>query len=276
MIELENATFRYEKGNAVLENLNLAIETGNIYGLLGKNGAGKSTLLKIITGLLYPQQGKSITFGIPAKNRNANILQKIFYIPEEFELPAISSDAFVEINAPFYPAFSTEQYNSLLKEFEIEEFKNLQKLSFGQKKKFIIAFAVATNTQILILDEPTNGLDIPSKSQFRKIMASAINEQKIIVISTHQVRDLSQLIDHIIILDNGKIIFSESIHAITSKLSFGKLKDKDNAVVYYSEPTLGGHSAVFKKQGQDTEINIELFFNAVISNHPLINQAINN
>jgi len=275
MIELKNITFSYKKSESLLQDLSLHLEAGKIYGLLGKNGAGKTTLLKILTGLLNPQCGISTTFGIPAIERKPEVLQKIFYIPEEFELPSISSDKFIEINAPFYSAFSKEQFDAYIKEFEIGSFNNLKKVSFGQKKKFLIAFAIATNAQVLIFDEPTNGLDIPSKSQFRKIMASSIDEQRMVIISTHQVRDLSQLIDHIIVLENGNIIFSETTFDITSKLSFGHLKSANDAEVYYSEPSLGGHSAIFKNEGQETELDIELFFNAIISNHPAINQAIN-
>lgn len=274
MIQIQDVTFSYKKELYLFKDLSLSLELGKIYGLLGKNGAGKSTLLKIVNGLLYPQKGTCTFADIACAERHPAVLSNIFYIPEEFELPAINMDAFVKYNAPFYPSFSIEQYETYLQEFEMKCNKKLHKLSFGQKKKFLIAFGIATNTQVLILDEPTNGLDIPSKSQFRKIMASSVDESKMILISTHQVRDLSQLIDHIIVLENGTVLFSQNTGDISDKLSFGHVKNTNEKEVFYSEPVLGGHSAIYRKGQQETDIDIELLFNAIVTNHTVINEAL--
>lgn len=276
MIEIKQLQFAYKKKRTLFSSLSLDLPSGRIYGLLGKNGAGKSTLLKVMSGLLYPHGGKSLVNGICVSERRTSTLKDIFLIPEEFELPSLSMDAFVEINAPFYPNFSREQYLTYLKEFEMEKSEKLQTLSFGQKKKFFIAFALAANTRIVLMDEPTNGLDIPSKSQFRKIIASAFDEDRLMLISTHQVRDLSQIIDHIIVLENGEVLFSHPVENISQSLSFAHIKDNTNPDVIYAEQVLGGYSAVCKKTIVETEIDIEMLFNAVIADHSKINNAIKN
>ena len=178
------------------------------------------------------------------------------------------------MNAPFYPRFDHTMLQKYLQEFEISNDKKLTAYSYGQKKKFLIAFGLATQTNVLLMDEPTNGLDIPSKSQFRRIMAAASTEEQCIIISTHQVRDLASIIDHVIILENGSIIFKESLMDISTKLSFGKVKDDSSDGVLYSEEVLGGKAAILKSTGHDTAVDLELLFNGVIKNSEIINNAI--
>ncbi len=272
MIDIKNLSFGYKKGRLLFDNLNLELPLGNIYGLLGKNGAGKTTLLKHITGLLTPLEGDCFIEGVTAKERKPEILNDMFLIPEEFELPSMSGSLFVSLHAPFYPNFSFEEYSNYLTEFQLDESSKLNKMSYGQKKKFIIAFGLATRTRMLILDEPTNGLDIPSKSQFRKVIASSMDESRCILISTHQVRDLSSLIDHVIILDNGKVTFYQSTIDISSRLSFVQTgKDTDGLDIIYAEDILGGKAAMCRNNGKETDIDLELLFNGVTSNPNTIN-----
>lgn len=276
MIQIENLSFGYKKNRLLFDNLSLQIPMGNIYGLLGRNGAGKTTLLKHILGLLFPSNGKCMVFDKPAGDRLPKILSDIYFIPEEFVLPPVTMDTFVKLHAPFYPGFSGEMYNKYLTEFEINDNSKLNSLSYGQKKKFLIAFGLATQTRILILDEPTNGLDIPSKSQFRKIIASSMTEERSIIISTHQVRDLASLIDHIVILESGKIIFHKGTEEISSKLSFVQARDLTGLEVLYKEDVLGGHAVMCRKNGEETEIDLELLFNGVVSNTAEVINAFKN
>jgi ABC-2 type transport system ATP-binding protein len=276
MIQIKNLSFGYKKNKFLFEDLSLQLPTGNIYGLLGRNGAGKTTLLKQITGLLFPQKGECLVFDTPAQDRLPEVLNEIYFIPEEFQLPAISMKAFTRLHAPFYPKFDQELYNKYLNEFEISDNAKLTSLSYGQKKKFLIAFGLATRTRILILDEPTNGLDIPSKSQFRRIVASSMDEERSIIISTHQVRDLASLIDHIIILEGGKVVFYQSTVDISSRLSFVMTKDLEHLDVFYKEDVLGGHAVMCKKNGEETEIDLELLFNGVVSNAEKVNNEFKN
>jgi ABC-2 type transport system ATP-binding protein len=275
MINISNLSFGYKKKQPLFQELNLELKSGSIYGLFGMNGAGKTTLLKHIAGLLFAKEGNCEIFGKDVRKRLPEILANIYVIPEEFVLPQVKISTFVDLHAPFYPRFDQGLLNRYLDEFEISNGKKLTAYSYGQKKKFLIAFGLATQTSVLLMDEPTNGLDIPSKSQFRRTLASATTEDQCIVISTHQVRDLASIIDHVIILDNGKIIFHHNITRISEKLAFVKVKDEAaEKEVLYSEEVLGGKSAIKTSSGHDTAIDLELLFNGVIKNQQVINQVL--
>lgn len=275
MVDIRNLSFGYKKNRLLFNGLNLQFPTGNIYGLLGKNGAGKTTLLKHIAGLLTPQQGDCLVFDHPSRLRHPNMLNDVYFIPEEFQLPAVSIKMFVKLHAPFYPHFDEAMFQCHMQEFEISDQGHIASLSFGQKKKFLIAFGLSTCTRLLILDEPTNGLDIPSKSQFRRIIASSMNEERSIIISTHQVRDLSSLIDHVIILESGQVAFHQSTVEVSSKLSFLQTKNTDHLKVLYHEQVLGGSAVVCHNQGDETEIDLELLFNGVIANRDAFAKTFN-
>jgi len=273
MIEISNLTFGYKKKLPLFRELNLKLESGSIYGLFGMNGAGKTTLLKQIAGLLFPHQGKCLIFEKDVRHRTPEVLANIYVIPEEFVLPPVSISTFVDLHAPFYPRFDFSMFERFLKEFEITNGKSLTKYSYGQKKKFLIAFGMASQTNVLLMDEPTNGLDIPSKSQFRRIMAAASTEDQCIIISTHQVRDLASIIDNVIVLDSGRIIFRRSAAEISEKLAFGKLPEDSSENVIYSEDVLGGKAAIYRNKGHETAIDLEILFNAIIKDPQVINQV---
>jgi ABC-2 type transport system ATP-binding protein len=179
--------------------------SGKIYGLLGENGVGKTTLLRIICGLLYPETGICKVFGTEARLRLPSVLQEVFYVAEDFTVPAMNILDYAQRNGAFYPNFNLQQFKGYLEEFTVPAQRKFTELSFGQRKKAFIAIALAVNTKLLLLDEPTNGLDIPSKSQFRRLVANVLTEDNTLVISTHQVRDLENLIDPIIILDHNEV-----------------------------------------------------------------------
>ena len=265
MITINNLNFGYSKHNLLFKDMSMQLSAGHIYGLLGKNGAGKSSLLKNIAGLVYAQSGSLKVMGFDPAKREPELLADICFIPEEFYLPSIKIDAYIKANAPFYKKFDYAYLNVLLEEFNIPISNKLVNMSYGQKKKFIIAFGLATQAKLVIMDEPTNGLDIPSKAQFRKVMASALTDDRCIVISTHQVRDLDNLIDTVIMLDESTISLKASIEEITQKLTFKKMKELDETVIY-AEPALSGYNAVVPNFHQeDSKMDIELLFNAVIA-----------
>ncbi len=265
MIKIDNLNFSYSKHRILFKDISMQLSNGHIYGLLGKNGAGKSTLLKNLAGLVYAQSGKIDVLGFDPAKRQPALLQQICFIPEEFHLPAIKIDSYVRANAPFYPNFDHQYFADLLKEFDIPVGQKLIDMSYGQKKKVIISFGLATNAKLVIMDEPTNGLDIPSKAQFRKIMASALTEDRCIIISTHQVRDLDNLIDTVIMLDENKIALKASVDEIASKLCFKRMKEVDETVIY-AEPSLAGYHAVVANYHQeDSKLDMELLFNAVLA-----------
>lgn len=211
MIELKDVSFGYSKQNPLFKKLQLNIAHSGICGLLGKNGSGKTTLLKIIAGLIFPDEGNIQVLGHIPKKRHPSFLSEIYFLPEDFFVPALTADQYVNFYAPFYSHFDHKSLQNNLTEFDLPRNKLLTQFSYGQKKKFLIAFGLATNCSLLILDEPTNGLDIPSKTQFRKLLASTITDKKLFIISTHQVHDVEKLIDTIIILDEGKIILQQPL-----------------------------------------------------------------
>ena len=269
MIQLNNVEFGYDKNRKLFNGVTWHLEPGHLYGLLGCNGAGKTTLLKIMTGLLFPQNGEAMLEGQPSCNRTAEQLRDIYFLQEEIYVPHLKIKEFEAAFAPFYPNFSHEQFTEYLREFEMDNMLGfIDKFSHGQKKKVMIAFAMSTNVPLLIMDEPTNGLDIPSKSTFRKIMAAYSGEQKTVVISTHQVRDLHTLIDAVSILDNGRMILSASTDVITKKLFFG-LDDggASGGRVFYTEETPKGKNQVKENLNhKESSLDLEMLFNAAVHN----------
>lgn len=278
MIQLQNVHFHYKKKAPLFQELNLNIPTGNIYGLLGKNGAGKTTLLRLLSGLVFPKSGNIEVMGFTPQDRYPSFLSDIFFISEELDVPNMKISTFEKIYSPFYPKFDATRFQEYLTDFEIPADKKMTSLSYGQKKKVITCFGLATNCRLLILDEPTNGLDIPSKSLFRKLLAGAINDDRTFIISTHQVRDMANLMDPIIILDAGKIIFQNSLEAIAQKLHFDvKFSQSEPEGVLYAERVPGGYMVVTKNDdGEETEIDIEVFFNAMMANKTGLLSLLNN
>ena len=266
MIEVKNISFKYAgQKNLVFDDFSLTLEENNIYGLLGKNGMGKSTLLYLIAGLLRPKKGSVCFDGVETKLRRPETLQDIFIVPEEFDLPAMSLNQYVKINEPFYPHFSREVLEACLKDFELSTDIKLNALSMGQKKKVFMAFALATNTKVLLMDEPTNGLDIPSKSQFRKVVAQYMTDDRTLIISTHQVHDVESLLDHILILNQQKLLLDASVADITEKYTFEYRTPDQMDDVLYAEPSLQGNAVIApRKEGSaEKQLNLELLFNAV-------------
>ena len=267
MIEIKNLTFAYGK-ETLFAGLNLTAAPGNIYGLLGKNGAGKTTLLKLLAGLRFLKDGECEVMGYDPGQRLPSFLEDLFFLPEEFSLAEVSAGKFERLYAPFYPRFSPDLFREYMKEFELDYHKNLKVYSFGQKKKFLLAFGLARNSRLMLLDEPTNGLDIPSKRQFRKILASALADDQTVIIATHQARDLENLIDPVIILDEGRVIFNQFLEEVANRLTVRLLSESpEPGESLYTEKTVTGYSAVVEnKDDHEAGVDLEILFNAVTSN----------
>ena len=309
MIDIQNITFRYPGQSApVFSDFSLRLSENRIYGLLGKNGTGKSTLLYLIAGLLRPQSGSvncdtvaidrtgaaapdgpagpSRPAAAPAHRREAGMLRDLFVVTEEFDLPAMTLEAYVRLIAPFYPRFSREVLQGCLDDFELPLSLRLNALSMGQKKKVYMSIALAARTPLLLMDEPTNGLDIPSKSQFRRIVARNMADDQTLIISTHQVHDVEPLLDHLLILSDSALLLNASVQDLTDRYAFtlqpaGAIPaavagasspvnggtaavNADNGVLY-AEPTLQGNAVITRRREGDPEtpLNLELLFNAV-------------
>lgn len=267
MIDIKDLKYKYAGSRRyVFSDFNLSMESNNIYGLLGKNGMGKSTLLYLISGLLRRNGGTISINGLDTINNRAEMLSEIFLVPEEFDLLPMSLEAYVKMNKPFYPNFSREVLESCLRDFELTPDINLKELSMGQKKKVYMSFALAANTKLLLMDEPTNGLDIPSKTQFRRVIANNMSDERTLIISTHQVHDVETLLDHILILSESEMLLNSSVSNICEHFSFEyrQPQEMDDTVIY-AEPTLQGNAVIAKRGENDdeTQMNLELLFNAV-------------
>lgn len=278
MVNIENITFSYSrKKRPVLENFSLNMGEGKVCGLLGKNGAGKSTLLYLIAGLLNPNSGKVLYHGIDTRQLLPQTLNDMFIVPEEFDLPKVHLMDYIKNNSVFYPKFSLDDMNRYLTTFEMDSDVNLGQLSMGQKKKVFMCFALATNVSLLLMDEPTNGLDIPGKSQFRKFIASGMNDNRCIIISTHQVRDIDRLLDHIVIINDNNVLLNADTLSITDKLRFVNTIDSELASkALFAQSSIEGHSIILPNEDAiDSEINLETLFGLATEHPEIINRLFN-
>ena len=278
MMNVNQVSFGYGRKKAkVLDGFSMNLEKGSVYGLLGKNGTGKSTLLYLMAGLLRPQSGHILYKGVEVTKRYPETLQDMFLVPEEFSLPNVSLKQYVQLNALFYPRFSDELLKACLRDFDMSEDIHLGELSMGQKKKAFMCFALATNTSLLLMDEPSNGLDIPSKSQFRKVTASGMTDDKAVIISTHQVRDIDSLLDHVLIMDGSRLLLNESVASICDRLYFaeqGMNEPTDDAL--YVQPSVQGNSVILPNTyHEDSKLNLEVLFNATLAEREKIQQTFN-
>lgn len=275
MIAFKDVCFSYRRNVPVLSHLSLQIEPGTVCGLLGRNGVGKSTMLYLTAGLLRPRSGQVLCNGYIPSDRQVNFLNDIFIVPEEFDLPHITLDEYVRINSVFYPKFNLDLMHSILDIFALPGNINLGALSLGQKKKAFLSFALACNTSILLLDEPTNGLDITAKRMFRAAITAAMTDDKTIIISTHQVYDVENILDHVVIADNNRILLNRPMIDIQTKLRFGYTQDPEQAKrALFSIPMPGGFNVVefLDDPDRETEVNLETLFELTNSNPELINQ----
>lgn len=276
MIVLNNISFSYRRNRPVLTDLSLELQSGTVCGLLGRNGVGKSTMLYLMAGLLRPSTGFVTCNGFKPIDRKVEFLNDIFIVPEEFRLPSISLEDYIKLNSPFYPKFDREIMTRLLKLFDLTADINLGALSMGQKKKAFLSFAMACNTNILLLDEPTNGLDISAKRAFRMAVSSIMDENKTIVISTHQVNDVEQILDHIIITDNNRILLNRSTMDITSRLRFNYTNDPQRAGnAMFSLPVPGGFNIVdlVNDPSEETDVNLESLFEMTQKSPEIMSQV---
>lgn len=282
MIMCENIDFSYRKDQKLFNNLSVSFESSHIYGLLGKNGAGKTTLLKCICGLLHLSSGNITIYGKSVFKRLPSILSSIFFLPETFFIPDMSVEQYIKYYSPFYPNFNIKTFEDSSRVLEIENEKRISSFSYGQKKKFLLAFGFATKAPIVILDEPTNGLDIPSKTIIRKKIAESFTEEQSVIISTHQVRDLQQIFDSIIILNDGKIIFNRSLELIAKNLAIVQVTNDDdkyeNTSNYFEQTPIGKIYLTKNEQNSSKQqpIDIEFLFNATINNPDFVNSLFSN
>jgi ABC-2 type transport system ATP-binding protein len=267
MIVLKNLDFHYSRKHSVYKSLNLSIEEGTVVALLGMNGAGKTTLLNLIAGFLIPKAGNCQVQGFESSKRNPEMLQDLFMVSDISEFPPISVDKFCRLYAGFYSKFDYDLFEKCLSDFSLSPKQSLKQMSLGEKRKVMLSFSLATRCKVLLFDEPTNGLDIPSKAVFRKLIASSLEDNQTIVLATHQVRDLSNIVDRIIIEHQGKIVLNEGIDCISDKLLFGSQSANMNAedLIYTQNGIAMDEFIAINRNGQTGTLDIELLFNAAVT-----------
>ena len=265
MLEIGNVSFGYEKNVPVVRNLSCRLEEGRIYGLLGMNGAGKTTLLKLLSGLLFPDSGSIILDGADVSGRRVETLQKVFYMPSEFGFPGISLEKLIGLQSVFYPHFSLEILMDCLESSGIgSELEDLGQLSGGQKKKVMLAFALSVRTNILLMDEPLDGMDITSRDIFRKLLVKHTDESRTVVISGHRTQDMENLLTDVLIFRKDGTVFTGCLEELSGRYSFGV--DRTGAGAVYAEPYPGGFRVIRENMPSawhDTDVDLEMLFNAV-------------
>jgi ABC-2 type transport system ATP-binding protein len=277
MITIRDLHFSYRR-KPVFTGLNLDLHPGHIYGLLGRNGTGKSTLLRNIAGFLFPQGGHIDVLGFEPGKRKPAFLEKMVLVPEEFYLPPGRLGRWERRLSPFYSAFNRKQFGDYLREFDVPLEIRLNEMSYGQQKKTLIAFALATNAPLILMDEPTNGLDILSKTQFRKVIAGALDQEKCILISTHQVKDLENLIDRVTVIEEGRILFDQTMDMIAERLLFKRSFDPAERVhALYSESSLKGDALILPNpEKTDSRPDLEMLYKAIMLQGEKINRLFTN
>ena len=279
MIKINDLGFTYGKSDKpegyVLKNISMNLVEGRIYGLLGENGVGKTTLLTLLCGLKKPQIGSIDTDGHNPYNREPSFLADQYFLSDEVAPVRMKAIDYANNYGKFWERFDLNIFVELMEIFENDPNRNMDKMSFGQLKKTYIAFALACGTKYLFMDEPTNGLDIPSKAQFRKAVMKYTREDSVLLISTHQVRDLENIIDPIIILDKKEVLLNATVQEITEKLYFD-YSNENSEDCLYSEIIPGGSIQVkLNHTEEESKVNIEALFNTVHKHKELIKGIFN-
>ena len=267
MINIENLLFDYSKKSKVFNNLKLNLQTGGIIGLLGRNGAGKTTLLKLLSGMLHPGDGKITVNGFIPFKRQPQLLKSIFLIPEEIYSPYSSIGNFLYNYSAFYPEFDDSKFMDILKSFELTTEQKFSELSYGQKKRVWFAFAISTGCNIIFMDEPTNGLDIPSKTIFRQLITSELDDNKLFIISSHQIRDIDAVLDSLIILEEGVVKLHQSIEDISRKYMIKTSAKEPGDESIYTEKLIDGYRFLqLNDDESESNMDLEFLFNAITNN----------
>lgn len=264
MIELKNLTYAYSRGFIAINDVTASVSPG-IHLLLGENGAGKTTLLRLIAGLLTPQLGSCRIDDSEMTDRQPLTAKRAFMLPDSMEIPTKTIRQFAEIHSRFYPTFSQEMFEENLSEFELTGNESFLQLSLGLRHKTLLAYVIALGVDVLLLDEPANGLDITSKKALRKMLARCIGMEQTVIISTHTVSDLRELYDGVIVLTHGKLLLSKPTDEILDKLSFVTSAIPPFGSLFVEQGPGVFHAIVSNDNDQPTDINYSLLYSALLS-----------
>lgn len=273
LAQLSGVHFGYPRKAPLFSDLDYIVRPGGVVGLLGRNGAGKTSLLKLLAGVLFPTSGSGTLFGYPTTARSAAALARVVFIPEQFEVPALRLREYIELQRGYYPHFDAQVAERILQRFEVTGNGSLGELSYGQQKKVLIAVALASGAELVILDEPTNGLDIPAKQVFRRVVAETVDEHRTVIISTHQVRDVANLIDPVVVLEGGRVVLDHAMDQISEALAMRRFPSEiaaEQAGAFAVESQLGSAIALLPRSATGGEdlgdaLDLELLFQGAVS-----------
>lgn len=209
ILEIRNLSKKYDQFS--LNNINLSLKRGYIMGFIGPNGAGKSTTIKLIMNLVKRDSGSINIFNMDNIEQERDIKTRIgFVYDENHYYEELTIEQMKDIIAPFYKNWDEKLFCSYIKEFELPGKKKIKQLSKGMKMKFSLAIALSHNAELIVMDEPTAGLDPVFRSELLDLLYSIMqDEKKSIFFSTHLTTDLEKVADYITFINKGQIIFSE-------------------------------------------------------------------
>ncbi|PZD96437.1 sodium ABC transporter ATP-binding protein [Paenibacillus sambharensis] len=231
VIELDGLSKSYSRFR--LEPVTMSFKQGYITGLVGPNGAGKSTLIKLIMGMAVPSSGGVKIFGRRMPERELEIKERIGYVSDECHYyEHLSIGAMKNVLAPFYSRWDEKQYSQLLERFELHPKSKIRSLSKGMKMKLSLAFALSHHADLLIMDEPTAGLDPVFRRELLDMLADFIQDDtRTIIFSTHVTTDLDRIADYIAFMNKGSLVFCDSKEEIFERYALVKadnsLLDRD-------------------------------------------------
>lgn len=207
-----------------LEGIDLQVKQGFVTGLIGANGAGKSTLIKLMMGMLLPQSGEIRLFGKSLQDAEAEIKERIGYVADDCNFyEHLTVGAMRGIYAPFYRRWDEGQFRRYLDRFELSPKARIKSLSKGMRMKLSLALALSHQAELLIMDEPTAGLDPVFRRELLDLLADLmLDERKTILFSTHITTDLDRVADYIAYLNRGKLVFNESKEQVFDRYALVK------------------------------------------------------
>ncbi|MBM4762761.1 ABC transporter ATP-binding protein [Bacillus sp. B15-48] len=216
MIEMKNVSKNFDRYKAV-ENVSLSIQKGSIYGLIGSNGAGKTTLIKLLSGIYLQEQG-SVTIDGETVFENIALKQKIFYIPDQpYFLSQYTTLEMANFYKSIYPSWSDERFQKLVSSFELDVKKKIHSFSKGWQRQAAFILALSTKPEIMILDEPMDGLDPVVRKKIKNLLIQDVADREMtILISSHNLREIEDICDHIGIIHKGKIIIEKELDDLKS------------------------------------------------------------
>lgn len=224
-IEISHVTKKYSNGVMALDDISFCVGSG-VFGLLGHNGAGKTTLMKALVTVLFPSTGTIRVCGFDSRKQGNEVRERIGYLPQELAMyPSLSVFDFVNYMAELKGIHDKKAVNEVLEQVEMLEFskRKIKQLSGGMKRRVGIAQALIGNPQILVVDEPTAGLDPEERVRFRGLLSRYAREGRTVLLSTHIVEDVHQLCEELAVLRKGRLFYAGTSAALLERVK-GKIK----------------------------------------------------